>query len=200
MATASRSERSAPTVRIWCTVPRGTQTMSSLAASKPVPPVSSHSSRPPSTTHHSSKSRCQCGRLPVPDGLEINVTSWPAPALIRLAHGPGPSSATRWLTRVWRTLGQVAFAAVGGHGPAARCVMAMLGTDAPSGIRDSPYEITSAAALVGQALAAQELAGHHDLHHLGGAGTELERHHVAHPPLEGQLIRVAVVAVEQQAL
>ena len=75
MATASRSESSAPTLLMWCTVPRGTHTISSLPARTIVPPVSSHCNVPASTTHHSSKSLCQWGRLPPPGGLAISVTS-----------------------------------------------------------------------------------------------------------------------------
>ena len=73
--------------RMWCTVPRGTHTMSSLAASTTTPPVSSHCRRPPSTTHHSSNSRCQCGRLPPPGGEAMRVTRLRSSAMIRLDQG-----------------------------------------------------------------------------------------------------------------
>ena len=43
----------------------------------------------------------------------------------RVAHGAGPILATTSATRVWRTLGQVGLAAVGGMGPAASRSMAM---------------------------------------------------------------------------
>src|SRR5690242_14747936 len=54
--------------------------------------------------------------------------------------------------------------------------------------------------LVGQALASHQLAGHHHLHDLRRAVADLEPDHVAHALLEGQLVGVAVVTVEQQAL
>src|SRR5690242_6171664 len=54
--------------------------------------------------------------------------------------------------------------------------------------------------LVGQALASHQLAGHHHLHDLRRAVADLEPDHVAHALLEGQLVGVAVVAVEEQAL
>src|SRR5712692_4576873 len=53
---------------------------------------------------------------------------------------------------------------------------------------------------VGQALSSHELPGHHHLHHLGGAVTDLEPDDITHALLEGQLVRVAVVAVKEQAL
>ena len=108
---------------VW--VPRGTQTMSSLFARTTTPPVSSHSRRPASTTHHSSNSRCQCGRLPPPGGLAISVTSWRSSAMIRLDHGGAPIWPTTSATRVCGTLGQAALAAAGGVGPLARRSMAM---------------------------------------------------------------------------
>src|SRR5439155_601291 len=63
--------------------------MSSLFARTVVPPVSSHWGVPARTTHHSSKSLCQCGRLPPPGGLAISVTSWRSSAMMRLDQGGG---------------------------------------------------------------------------------------------------------------
>ncbi len=99
--------------------------MSSFAAWNTTPPVSSHSSRPASTTHHSSNSRCQCGRLPPPGGLAISVTSWRSSAMIRFDHGGDPIVRTTSATRVCRTFGHTVSAA-GGVGPVARRVMTMV--------------------------------------------------------------------------
>src|SRR5437867_824011 len=129
MATASRSESSSPTFRMWCTVPRGTHTISSRVAWTRLPPVSSHSSRPANTTHHSSNSRCQCGRFPPPGGLAISVTSWRSSAMIRRDHGAGPICATTAAIRVWRTLGHVVLAAWGGVGPVASSLMTIVAGD-----------------------------------------------------------------------
>src|SRR5204862_310541 len=129
MATASRSESSSPTFRIWCTVPRGTHTMSSRVAWTTLPPVSSHSSRPANTTHHSSNSRCQCGRFPPPGGLAISVTSWRSSAMIRRDQGAGPICTTTAAIRVWRTLGHVVLAAWGGGGPVASSLMTIVAGD-----------------------------------------------------------------------
>src|SRR5262245_5204055 len=54
--------------------------------------------------------------------------------------------------------------------------------------------------LIWSTFAAHQLAGYDGLHHLGGAVADLEADHVAHALLEGQLVRVAVVPVEEQAL
>ena len=86
------------------------------------------------TTHHSSKSRCQWGRLPPPGGLAIRVTRWRSSAMIRFDQGPGPIWRTTSATRVCRTLGQTWLAAVGGVGPVARWLMTMVGGTAGSGI------------------------------------------------------------------
>src|SRR4029450_13531673 len=126
MATASRSEFSVPTVLMWCTVPRGTQTMSSLRASTRMPPVSSHVNSPARTTHHSSKSACQCGRLPPPGRLAMSVTSWRSSWMTRRDHGGGPILATRSATRVRSALGPSGLAARGGVGPVAKCAMVMV--------------------------------------------------------------------------
>src|SRR5882724_3945390 len=133
MATARRSEFSVPTVLMWCTVPRGTQTMSSLRASTTMPPVSSHVNSPARTTHHSSKSACQCGRLPPPGRLAISVTSWRSSWMTRRDHGGGPILATRSATRVRSVLGPSGLAARGGVGPVAKCgmVMVVIGTLSP---------------------------------------------------------------------
>src|SRR5215470_11062522 len=133
MATARRSEFSVPTVLMWCTVPRGTQTMSSFFAPKRMPPVSSHVNSPARTTHHSSKSACQCGRLPPPGRLQISVTSWRSSWMTRRDQGGGPILATRSATRVRSVLGPSGFAARGGVGPVAKCgiVMVVIGTRSP---------------------------------------------------------------------
>src|SRR5881397_1588195 len=124
MATARRSDISVPTLTMWCTAPRGTHTMSSFAACTTMLPVSSHCSCPARTTHHSSNSRCQCGRLPPPGGLAMRVTSWRSSAMIRFDHGGGPMLATTSATRVWRTLGHAPLAAAtGGRGPSASLSM-----------------------------------------------------------------------------
>src|SRR3990170_883872 len=138
MATARRSDSPSPTFRIWWTVPRGTHTMSSLAAWMTVPPVSSHSRRPSSTTHHSSNSRCQCGRLPPPGALAISVTSWRSSAMIRFAHGAGPLVAAGFATRVCRTWGPVAPAA-GGLGPAASLPMTIVTSASAMGTLSSRW-------------------------------------------------------------
>src|SRR5262249_45346747 len=49
-------------------------------------------------------------------------------------------------------------------------------------------------------LPSHQLARHDGLHHLGGAVADLEADDVAHALLERQLVGVAVVAVEEQAL
>src|SRR4030095_13899801 len=133
MATARRSEFSVPTVLIWCTVPRGTQTMSSLRASTTMPPVSSQVNSPARTTHHSSKSACQCGRLPPPGRLQISVTSWRSSWMTRRDQGGGPILATRSATRVRSVLGPSGLAARGGVGPVAKCgmVIVVIGTCSP---------------------------------------------------------------------
>ena len=105
-------------------MPRGTHTMSSLAAFTTMPPVSSHCRRPPSTTHHSSNSLCQCGRLPPPGGVAINVTRLRSSAMIRLDHGGVPICFMTSVMRVCRTLGQTPLAC-GGVGPVARRLMTM---------------------------------------------------------------------------
>src|SRR6266851_2036430 len=53
---------------------------------------------------------------------------------------------------------------------------------------------------VGQALPPHELPGHYHLHHFRGPVTDLEPDDVPHALLEGQLVGVSVVAVEEQAL
>src|SRR6478672_6306300 len=100
--------------------------MSPLMASTTTPPVSSHCRRPASTTHHSSNSRCQCGRLPPPGGEAIRVTRLRSSAMRRRAHGPGPMRATTSATRV-RSGGPSAAGAVG---PAARRLMSTVTGDA----------------------------------------------------------------------
>src|ERR671919_335648 len=129
MATARRSGSSSPTLRMWRTAPRGTQTMSSLPARTTTPPVSSHSRRPARTTHHSSNSRCQCGRLPPPGALAISVTRLRSSAIIRLDQGGGPICVVTSAIRVCRTLGQVELAAEGGVGPEARRSITMVAGD-----------------------------------------------------------------------
>src|SRR5882672_10719493 len=111
---------------MWCTVPRGTHTISSLPASITVPPVSSHFSRPAMMTHHSSKSLCQCGRLPVPGGLAINVTRLRSSAISRTDQGGGPDLATTSAMRMCRLFGQVGFITRGGIGPLTTSVMLSL--------------------------------------------------------------------------
>src|SRR5215831_8781697 len=138
MATASRRDRSSPTLRMWCTVPRGTQTISSFLARKTMSPVSSHSRVPARTTHHSSNSRCQCGRLPPPGGLAMRVTSCRSSAMIRFDHGGGPIVATRSATRVWSRLGQELLAAVGGRGPSASAPMTIETAVSPEAMSDRP--------------------------------------------------------------
>src|SRR5207245_2568444 len=54
--------------------------------------------------------------------------------------------------------------------------------------------------LVWAALAAHQLPGDDGLHHFGGAVADLEPDDIPHALLKGQLVRVAVVAVEEQAL
>src|SRR5436309_3854845 len=123
---------------MWCTVPRGTHTMSSFLPCTTVPPVSSHSSVPASTTHHSSNSRCQWGRFPPPGALAMRVTRLRSSAMMRFDHGAGPIFSTRSPTRVWRTLGQVELAAVGGHGPSASLLIEMENDDSVMGIDPPP--------------------------------------------------------------
>jgi hypothetical protein len=53
---------------------------------------------------------------------------------------------------------------------------------------------------VRQRFATHQLAGDDHFHDLRRAVADLEAHHVAHALLERQLVRVAVVAVEEQAL
>lgn len=135
MATARRSEFSVPTVLMWCTVPRGTQTMSSLRASTTIPPVSSQVNSPARTTHHSSKSACQWGRLPPPGGAAMSVTSCRSSAMSRVDQGAGPILVTTSAIRVCSTLGQVGLAAVGGVGPVAKWLMGMLERGGISSLR-----------------------------------------------------------------
>src|SRR5215216_4352173 len=117
IATAKRSVISSPTARMWWTVPLGTQTMSSFCARTTVPPVSSHSSWPAITTHHSSKSRCQCGRLPLPGVVAIRVTMLRSSSITRADHGAGPRCATISAILVCSTFGQLAFMTRGAIGP-----------------------------------------------------------------------------------
>src|SRR5438128_653969 len=127
---------------MWCTVPRGTHTMSSFLPCTTVPPVSPNSSVPASTTHHSSNSRCQWGRFPPPGALAMRVTRLRSSTMMRFDHGAGPIFSTRSPTRVWRTLGQVELAAVGGHGAAARWLMEIENGDSVVGI-DPPLDWSS---------------------------------------------------------
>src|SRR5262247_1405948 len=107
--------------------------MSSFFASKRMPPVSSHVNSPARTTHHSSKSACQCGRLPPPGRLQMSVTSWRSSWMTRRDQGGGPILATRSVTRVRSVLGLSGFAARGGVGPVAKCgiVIVVIGTRSP---------------------------------------------------------------------
>src|SRR5499426_3321010 len=59
---------------------------------------------------------------------------------------------------------------------------------------------TSCVSSIWSTLASHQLARHDGLHHLGGAVADFEPDDVAHALLEGQLVRVAIVAVEEQAL
>src|SRR5438105_7155818 len=123
MATAIRSDSSSPTFLMWWTVPRGTHTRSSLVASITVPPVSSHCRRPARMTHHSSKSLCQCGRLPLPGPLAISVTRFLSSWSRRTDHGGGPIFSTTSPMRVCSMLGHDAFTTRGGMGPLTTSVM-----------------------------------------------------------------------------
>src|ERR1700687_1165169 len=81
--------------------------------------------------------------------------------------------------------------------PVSGCRGRDVGTSAgPVVMRLSPSSSVS----VRQALAAHQLAGHDDLHDLGRPVADLEADDVAQALLEWQLVRVNVVAVEQQAL
>src|SRR5262249_38165983 len=107
--------------------------MSSLRASTTMPPVGCQVTWPARTTHHSSKSACQCGRLPPPGRLQMSVTSWRSSSMTRRDQGGGPILATRSATRVRSVLGPSGFAARGGVGPVAKCgiIMVVIGTRSP---------------------------------------------------------------------
>jgi hypothetical protein len=117
---------------------RGTHTMSSLRASTTTSPVSSQRSSPAITTHHSSKSACQWGRLPPPGALAISVTSWRSSWMIRRDHGGGPMRPTTSAMRVRSALGPSTVAASGGVGPVARCAMLIVVISNRSAIDRSP--------------------------------------------------------------
>src|SRR5207249_6857499 len=112
--------------------------MSSLRASTTTPPVSSQRNSPAITTHHSSKSACQCGRLPPPGRLAIRVTRLRSSAMTRRDHGGGPIFSTSSETRVRRVLGPSALALVGGVGPVAKngIVMVVVGMVPPAPLVD----------------------------------------------------------------
>src|ERR1051326_2616279 len=112
-----RNDRSSPILVMWCTVPRGTHTTSPLTASIRAPPVNSQRRRPARIIHHSSKSLCQCGRLPPPGPAAISVTRFRSSWINRTDQGGGPIRATTSSIRVWNTFGKLALTTRGGIGP-----------------------------------------------------------------------------------